>query len=413
MSIFVGTIIQGQGITLTLAAPSAAFQGTEGLTASVSTGGTAAAVLTVTPSWSSGQTAGAYSRMDVAITSTQAAAIAPGYYVIQAGISDASAAIAWGLLEVVAAAGNLPTYDWLVQPAEVLGQVSDLVTVDNLADLPRIITAATETVRRYCCRNFTRATWTKEFRPNYKGVVRLDEIPVNQVLRIATGRDHAMQIVGPSIAQLARVAFSQTGDYATGITTTGVVLTSTASAVSTSTTLLFADYPTLSALAAAIQAAGWSCSLTPGYSSWPSTELVGGEAAQGALTGDGAWLDVYSEDATLERLDQDTGMVWLSSSLGAASLNSPAWGPDYGQFIDARRYPARVKVTYDAGFDTIPSPVVLATIETIQSAFARLRSDNALKSETTPDYSYVLRETIEGMPESARHLLAPYRIYNA
>jgi hypothetical protein len=413
MSIFIGQLIQGEANILTLTAYSAAFQGTETLTASLSTGGTAAAVLTITPTWTTGQTTGEYSRFDAAFTAVQTAALTPGYYVLQAGISDASAALAWGLIEVVAAAGQLPAYDWLVQPAEVLGLVSDLVTVDNLADLPRILTAATEAIRRYCHRNFTRATRTKEFRPSYEGVIRLDEIPVNQVTRVAIGRDNALRIIGPSSAQIARVQFAFVGDYAAGIVNTGVTLASVANATTTTTTLNFATYATLSALATAIQGAGWTCSVTPGYSAWPCSELIGGDAAQGALTGDGAWLDVYSEDATLERLDPETGMITLRSRYGSTSWDSPAWGPDRGGFSDARPFPSRAKVTYDAGFDAIPSPVVQATVEVVQAAFARLKSDNAIKSERAADYSYVYRDIMEGLPVAVRQLLAPYRIYNA
>lgn len=413
MSIFVGQLIQGQAMTLALTTSVGAFQGNEVLTGTVSTGGTDAAILTLAPTWLAGQVAGSYKLVNVPFTAVNTAVLAPGYYVLQVSLADSTAALAWGLLEVVAAAGQSPLYDWLIQPAEVLGQVPDIVTVDNLADLPRVLTATTQAIRRYCNRNFTRVVRTKEFRPSQSGQIRLDEIPVNQVQRVAVGRTNALRVSGPSTAQLARVAFASTGDYDTGLVTTGLTLTSTTSGVTTTTTLLFATYTTIGALAAAITTAGWSASVTTGYSAWPSTELVGGEAGQGALNSDGAWLDVYGEDASLERLDAETGMIWLRSRVGSASWNHPAWGFDQFAVSDTGRFPTLAKVTYDAGFSTIPSPVVMATIETIQAVFSRLATDQVIQSERAADYSYTLRDQLDAIPDSAKHTLSPYRIFNA
>lgn len=412
MPISTVTAIQGQGVSYTQTLSSSTFQGTETLTASVSTGGTATALLTLTPTWASGQTTGSYGRVSLAFTSAQTASLTPGYYVVQTSLADSTSALAWALLEVVAAAGQSPTYDWLTTPAEVLGLVPDLVSTENLADLPRAIGAATDSIRRYCNRWFTRRTMTKEFTPNIYGQVRLDEIPVNAVTRIATTRDNAIQVKGPSSAQLASVKMAFTGDYDSGITVTGLTLTSTASAVTTTTTLSFSTYTTITALAAAIRAvSGWSATVSGNYGSWPTSELVGLDAAQGALTADGAWLDVYSEDASLERLHPETGMLWLRT--GYSSLDSPAWGPTWMDAAPSRRVPTRVKITYDAGYTTLPSPVVIATIETVQALFGRMATDQVLQSEHAADYSYTLKDQIDFLPDSVKHALAPYRIHNA
>ena len=417
MAIFTATLIQGAGNTFVVTLnPPAAFQGTENLAASVSSGGTATAITTTTPTWASGQTAGAYTIVNLPFTATQAAALAPGYYVVIITLADSTAPLAWGLLEVVSgpSASPNPVQDFLVTPAEVLGLVPDLCAAGYLADLPRVITSATQAIRKYCSRNFTRTTMTKEFYPNYQGQIRLDEIPVNEVIRIATGRDAALWIVGPSNAQIANVRFAYTGDYDSGIVNTGLILTSTASAITTTTTLLFATYTTIQALATAINAvSGWTTQVGNTYGLWPSTELVGADSAQGALVGSGCRLDVYSQDAALERLDANTGMIWLGGGIYGSNLNTPAWGPDWMQFLPSQQSPQRVKVTYDAGFTTIPSPVVMAAIETIQAAFARLTTDQIIKSETADAYSYQLRDQLDFIPDAAKHALATYRIFNA
>ncbi len=313
MAIFSLRAVQGSAESWTVTASSGAFQGTEPLTAVVSTGGTAAALLTLTPTWAAGQQPGSYRAVVVSITGQQAASLSPGYYVCEAKIADGSTSLAWGLLEIVAAPGGTPTQDFLVSPAEVLGLVPDIATPDKLADLPRTIGAATDAVRKYCRCNFTRKTYGKEFAPNYAGMIRLDEVPVNAVLRVATNREAALWLYGPPSAQIANVRFSATGDYAGGLTYTGLVLTSTTSAVATTTTLLFSAYPTVSELASAVNAAGWKTRVGDTFGAWPSTELVGGEAGQGALTGEGARLDVYSEDASLERVDLEAGFIWLAN----------------------------------------------------------------------------------------------------
>lgn len=413
MSISYTTIVQGQGVVLTLTLSASTFQGTESLAATVGTGGTDAALLTLTPSWSSGQTAGSYGRVDVTLTAADTASLSPGYYVLQVTMADDSAALAWVLLSVVASPGEDPAYSWLVQPSDVLGLVADLVTVRNLPDLPSVISAASDSIRRYCARWFTRKTWTTEYTPNVYGQVRLDEIPVNAISRIAQGRDNAMQVIGPSTAQLARVSCTTTGDYAGGLSVTGLTLTSVTSAVTTTTNLSFATYTTLGALQAAINAvAGWSASVYSGYSLWPTSELVGLTAAQGALNAGGCWLDVYTEDASLERMDADTGMIWLANR-GVNYIDSPAWGPGWNQWTSNPRSPSRVKVTYDAGYDEIPRAVQLAAVETVQAMFSRLSTDQIIAGEKAADYSYTLKDQLDSLPDSVKHALAPYRIYNA
>lgn len=417
MAIFSIRAIQGAGDSWTITLnPPASFQGTETLAATISSGGTAAAILAVTPTWAPGQIAGAFTIVTLALTNTQTASLAPGYYVVIITLADNSAPLSWGLLEVVSApsASPNPIQDFLVSPAEVLGLVPDLTTAAYLADLPRIIGSATQAIRKYCSRNFTRTVQTKEFRPNYQGQIRLDEIPVNEVIRIATGREGALWITGPTSAQIANVRYAYTGDYDSGIVNTGLILTSVTNAVTIATTLLFATYPMVSQLSAAITALGWSSRTSPTFNSWPTTELVGADAAQGALVGAGCQLDIYSTDASMERLDPATGMIWLGYGSGnSTSLDSPTWGPDYVQFVTPSKYPAKCKITYDAGFTTIPSPVVMAAIETVQAAFSRLATDQIILEETADAYSYKLRDQLDFIPSSAKHALATYRLFNA
>ena len=405
-------IIQGVGGVINFTLSAGVFQGTESLTAVVSTGSTAASVLTLTPAWTAGQTTGAYQLCYVTYTAANSAALSPGFYTIAISLTDTTAALAYALLEVVAGAGQTPTYDWLVQPAEVMGLVSDVQDITKLADLPRLCGAATGLIRSYCNRWFTRRIVTKEFMPSYTGQVMLSEIPVNQVIRIATGRTNALQITGPTSAQVASVYYATTGDYGLGQAVTGLVLYSIASGFSSTTTITFSANQTLASLVTAINAvSGWKANAGT-YGAWAVTELVGGEASQSAVTSDGAWLDVYATGATLERLDQETGLLRLTRS-GGSTIDTPAWGPDWLAWQDGRQYPNRVKITYDAGYTVLPDQVVSAASDIIQAMLASYASDNAILSEAADGYSYTYKQLIDAIPPIARQKLSAYRLVNA
>lgn len=264
------------------------------------------------------------------------------------------------------------------------------------AHLAAAIAAASGAIRRWCGdRVFTRATFDEVLDVEHDGTVLLRQIPVNAVLRVAADAEDALTIrnVDATTNQRATVRFATTGDFETGLTVTGLLLTRVASGVASSSTLAFADHATLSALAAAVDAlgGGWSAELEGGYGPWPSTELVSDRvAAIGAL--EGASLRVWAEDLDDADLDRRTGILALPG-----------------------RRRGRVRVVYDAGFDAVPMPVQEACAEAVADMLNTLAIDQRVSSETAGAYSYVLNTAFADyhLTKGVLGKIAPYRLHQA
>lgn len=293
-------------------------------------------------------------------------------------------------------------------------QASALLELTDLqaARLPTLVTAASEVVRRWCGRDFTRATYDERYRVGQDRVIVLRQRPVNGVSRVAAGRALALTIAnGSTSVQRATVQASTTGDVDAGLVVTGITLRSVASGVTTATALLFADYPTITALAAAVNSigSGWVATVDSTLALWPSADLVGSEVAQPA-TGGGAVLELHAQDLEGCTIDRKAGILRLPDSAGS-ELDQVIWG-------DTEDVPGDrddVRVVYDAGYDTIPGPVQQACVEVVQTLLSRLEIDPNLSSETDGTYSYVLNTAFREVSTSkaVMALLAPYREYRA
>lgn len=281
----------------------------------------------------------------------------------------------------------------------------------QLAALPAALDSASEAIERHCRRSFARADRDEVAEPAWDGTAILAHYPVNAVSRIAGGRRGVLRISNASAAaQRATVAFSYgpTADFETGLTPTGLLLRRVASAVVSDTALLFAAYPTLAELAAAVVALGngWSAEVEGGYGPWASSDLAGGEAVQGAL-GVGAVLDVFAEDlgAGDYALDRGAGILRLAG--GGAGEDPYFDGLPVG---GAGRW-SEVRVQYNAGYQTIPAGLQDACVEAVKAALVGLALDPAVSAESAGQYSYSydFRDKGVRLPESVLRMLAPYR----
>src|SRR5208283_4668590 len=73
----------------------------------------------------------------------------------------------------------------------------------------------------------------------------------------------------------------------------------------------------------------------------------------------------------------------------------------------------RVRVTYNAGFATIPVIVQKCVANVAKNILAVLALDPTLKSETAEKYAYEAREVVELLPLQDRQALAFYRLHHA
>ncbi len=329
--------------------------------------------------------------------------------------------IGWTWIQILPAAG---TQAAAVPPDLVTGAYAlQLLAVlrlntTQLEAIPTLITVASAAIRKWCMdRDFTQQTYTEEYLVALNGEIRLNQVPINQILRIQSELDNALNVQN-NAAQIAQVYFTLTGDVATGQTITGLTLNSITDGVQTITPVVYSSNETIASLAAAINlvGGGWSASTTGNYTQWPVTELVGGKIAQGATPSESCSLGVFSQDISTARFHPDegqlTGIIYCGEQVGGTG---PRWGPDWIGWVDeGPDASSLVRVTYNAGFAVIPYPVQLATVELVKFMLERLRTDLLLQSETGGEYSYTIAfNLIKALPLNVTQGLVQYVIHNA
>ncbi len=276
----------------------------------------------------------------------------------------------------------------------------------NPSYLQSLVTAASDAIRRACGRDFTLGNYIEYHGGgiHIREPLRLRQFPVAEITRIAAE---------PRPALLVQNLDSISNQRATVETTlAGLRLVTVASAVLTTTDLLYATYPTLTALAGAINTlgGGWSAGVRDDFANWPSADFKPFQGAVSALNG-GQNLEMYSE--TIQPF-----MAWPSST-GDAEEGWPAtagWRLDeetgelFGRFP---RGQLNIRIDYKAGFAAIPQPVQEACAQLAQDLYQAGLVNNTLKKATLGPSSVELKSTTSAaqMSPKVMLLLAPYRDY--
>ncbi len=285
------------------------------------------------------------------------------------------------------------------------------------AFLPSAITAASAAIRRYCGdRDFTQLTYTKDFAV-IQGQVRLDQFPVNQIIRAQSQPTNALTISNGS-AQTAQALFTYTGTSWLGQTATGITLNWTTNGTPSTTSVAFVPNMVLNDLVTLINAVGngWNASLNGQFGNWAVTELVGGYLAKGAIAGGGAIFQVFNVDLTGACYFQDNGQLQGMVNVGNQYSDGigPRWGPDFAYWSAPVQTNNIVRMTYNSGFAVIPADLQEATVETVKAILVRLLLDPFFQSETADRYSYAQDlKMIRGLHQWVRDILSTYRIHNA
>lgn len=409
---FTWSVIQGQPATFTLTLSGGEFTGSEPLDASVSTGLTDNPIATFAPTWS--ETGPPL--VDCVLSRTITGSLAPGAYVVQVSVAGGGGALAYGLIQVVASPSRSPLYDVLTTPATAMLLAPELADdAGKLAALPFALRVASNTIRRFCNRDFTRRDHVDYEYPSLEGLVRLREFPVNVVRRISRGLRAAVAIqAAPGSSPMAGVVYlseDEPSPPSADPSFVGIVLRGGVGSPD-EVEIMFSNAPALNDLVAAVNAvSGWSAKLTDAsYGSLPTSELYCDGGAMGASSAP-AELRVFSEDVRADSIDRRTGMVRLSRGRLGGGLG-PRWGPDWAALDDRgdRGDDADlVRVAYNAGFTVIPEDVQHAAVELAKVAFTRINLDYAIKKESIGDYSYEFNEGAKlSIPDPVRHALAPY-----
>jgi hypothetical protein len=226
--------------------------------------------------------------------------------------------------------------------ASVLSAGGVTLTTAQATILSSLVTAASREIIRYCSRKFGLQSYTEILTPEggrqdrgEPASAKLSAFPVQSVTSVLTNRSTVLTITNTdtSTNQFASVAFSATGDVEyLDLTYTGLTLSRTASGVTSTSVLLFADNVTLASLAAAINALGngWSATVQSNYGLFPSASLVGVREPKNALS-TGATLDLFTQPASSYDVDRSTGILRCFGWAG----NGSGYGGFYGAFGDA------------------------------------------------------------------------------
>jgi hypothetical protein len=286
---------------------------------------------------------------------------------------------------------------------------------DNSQDalLGVLVAAYSDAVQKYCRRNFSLAPYDEQYNGTGDRRMLLRQYPIQSVEAVRYRPVTVLKVINNTQANVqARVQVTATGVKLTAVNA-GVTMT-----VSDST-LSYASYPTLSGLAAAINAQGngWSAQYvgdSNNYGSWPSADLFiqpsYGDAtqSQGALTAAGTNAELKMHTFELQGYQWDS-RGWL---LRAIPYTDPellhpedlVWPVGVNNF----------RVQYTAGYAVIPEAVQEACALWVAQAYAYTSRDPELVQQQVPGQ---IAQTWGAQPATASdkppprvsRLLAPYR----
>jgi hypothetical protein len=272
-------------------------------------------------------------------------------------------------------------------------------------ELDSLLEASSALIRKYCRRNFTQQAYTRYIAGPQTpyDILMLPDPPIQQITRLATNPTVVLQISNNNTAyQRATVA----------TTATGIVLFTVASGVqATNASITYALYPTVQAVANAINALnlGWTATPVQGYALYPSADF---KIIQGAMTADqnngGAGLEMYLESSVFG------GYGYYSWGQPGAWTGSTLWRFDkeksviYGSLPPSQDGNPNIRVDYVGGFNPIPDDVQRACLLVAVSLWGAGRINPFLKSESALDYSYTNNNESKAIPPAAREILAGY-----
>ena len=343
-------------------------------------------------------------QFQISLNNSDTAAIAPSIYRILATATcagrSASLLPPGSTFEILDVPGSASTTSLITQDYLAASLAAGQAQLTSDDGLELVIRAASRAIRRYCNRYFNRGG-PRSTIPAYDGLYAVDwpsrtillrQYPLNAPPRVRMNPTVVLTVFdsATSMNQMATVTM-QTDGAAEDVddvppATTGLVLYRMASAVASSATLTWASYPTMSALAAAIAGLGngWQATVESGYELWPTADFRVGQGTQPVLGFQSqVGCSVHIDDVPCI-YDVRSGIVTLSEQ-----VNDPFTSPRFGMYLqtdvdDVQVYggPQGLRVTYDAGWDTVPEEVQEACVETVLDWLQKKSLDQNLGSES-------------------------------
>jgi hypothetical protein len=253
-------------------------------------------------------------------------------------------------------------------------------TTDEDNTLDALIAAVSRGIENHCWRTFTATSYDELYPGQDRRELLLRNYPIVKIERVAHGLTPVLRVSNTSATnQRATVK----------VTATGLELVRVASGVASTSTILFADQATLTALASAITALGngWSGAVVDAsFNLLASADL---RALQGAYAAKDVAAELKMHTLELSNFEADAELGTLTRTGG--------WPGGLHQW----------RVIYQAGYNAIPDDVQEACAQWVALLFWQTKRDPGLASEAIP--ATVSRAPVRDMPFNVKLLLAPYR----
>lgn len=255
-----------------------------------------------------------------------------------------------------------------------------------------MIGACSDAIRKHCRRDFALREYDELYDGFTEGVLLLRAYPLHSVESVRVDPRPVLRVRNSSAdVQQARVT----------VTATGLTLVRVAAGVRASdTSVTWAAQPTLSAVAAAVNALGngWSAEATAAFAALPAQDLSVAPSFGDATRSEGA---LACRDS------------WAELHLHVVELSDYHWNPrgwlylrggDCGDTLLS----GSVRVQYTAGYAEVPQAVQEACAAWVAELFHRTRRDPGLATLALVG-SLSQTWTRRRIPVAVAGLLAPYR----
>lgn len=284
---------------------------------------------------------------------------------------------------------------------------------DENTTLSALITAVSDAIEKYCRRDFYSRSYDELYNGDGNRRLLLRQYPIQSVESVRYRPVTVLKITNTTAANVqARVS----------VISTGLKLVRVNAGTKTTVTsgLDFAGNPTLSALAAAVNAigSGWSAQVvgdSTSYGNWPSADLywppafgdgTGGQGAMQCVAGSFAELKMHTYELQGYQWD---ARGWLLRAI-------PYTDPELLHPEDLI-WPIGVnnfRIQYTAGYTTIPEAVEEACADWVAELFWATKRDPTLVTQvpasgTTSGWGTLAGTQPSQPPDHVALLLAPYR----
>lgn len=271
---------------------------------------------------------------------------------------------------------------------------------DDIA-LTDILNSCCTFLDRYCGRasgGFGVQTYDELYQGSGDRLLFLRNYPIQSIAKIATTPLPALWIRNNDGDMGARATVQINGTW-TGqdeaLTSTGITLTYVTGGNTSTNTLTWASYSTVTALVNAINAIGsnWQAGVSGGFGNWSSSDLRATQGAFGCRVTT-AYLWIHWFDLPWYRVNEMTG-----------EISSP-WGFQRGNdTIFSWR------VVYSAGYPTFPYDLTQALAELVVATYYAREVNANMSAENLGGYSYTqqVEKTFDGLSLVAKKTIQGYK----